>query len=266
LPSKPTWIIVGAAVAVLVIGVAEYFFLSSLLVVVPSIQPSSVPSSTQVPTMTTDLNWGGYAVALDFNNPQPVVTGVSGSWVVPTVQVSPNDAFSAIWVGIGGTYGSTLIQVGTEQDSIGGVAYYSAWFEMLPSDSVTIQSINVSPGDVINASLRLVAPNSDSWQISISDLTNGQTFSQTFIYASSLLSAEWTVERPTVNNVLSPLADFGKITLSNCRTIVETCPGTLGEFTYVQNLMSNRQRTPLVEVSNLNSDGSSFSVMYLRSQ
>lgn len=255
----------GAAISVVIIGAAEYYFISALL----GSQPSSLspkPTSLQTPTVLTDLNWGGYAVASDFNNPQPVVTGVRGSWIVPQVEVSQNDTFSAVWVGIGGTFGNTLIQTGTEQDSIGGVAFYSAWFELLPSDSVTIQTIDVSPGDVINASITLVDQTGDVWQISVSDLTTGQSYSRNFVYASSELSAEWIVERPTVNNVLSPLANFGTVTFSNCNTIVETCPGTVGQFTNVQNGLSNRQRTPLVRVSNLSGDGSSFSVEFLQSQ
>ncbi len=264
--NKTALIAFAAAVLVVVIGVAEYYALSSMLVSSPS--PGSSPNSTalQTPTVATDLNWGGYAVASDFNNPQPVVTAVSASWIVPQVTVSNDDAFSAIWVGIGGTFGNTLIQGGTEQDSIGGAAYYSAWYELLPRDSVTIQTIDVSPGDVINASVLLLDQTADLWQISITDLTSGQSFVNTFVYASSQLSAEWVVERPTVNNVLSPLANVGTVSMSKCATVVETCPGTVSQFSNIQNVMSNKQRTPLVQVSNLGSDGSSFSVKYLQSQ
>ncbi len=261
-----TWIIVVATIAVLLIGAAEYVYFSSLFSSAPSSQSTSSTGSSQPSSVSTDLNWGGYAVSSDFNNPQPVVTGVSGSWVVPAVQVSQNDAFSAMWVGIGGTLGNTLIQTGTEQDSVGGVTYYSAWFELLPNDSVTIQAINVSPGDTINASVTLFDANNDVWQISLSDLTTGQSFSQTVVYASSRLSAEWTVERPTVNNVLSPLANIGTVSFSNCRAIIGSDSGSVGQFNNLQNVMSNRQRVPLVEVSNLGSDGSSFSVNYLQSQ
>ncbi len=261
---KVIWIVAAALISILVISVAEYFVLTAMFGSTPS--SSSPTSQQQIAPITTDLNWGGYAVATDFNNPQAVVTGVSGSWVVPTVKTSLTDAFSAIWVGIGGTFGNTLIQVGTEQDSINGAAEYSAWYEMLPSDSVTIQTINVSPGDAINASVTLTNSNENLWRISISDLTTGQSFSHDFVYFSSELSAEWTVERPSVNNVLSPLADISTVTFANCKTIVETCTGNLGQFEYVQNLMSNRQRVPLVQVSNVNKEGLGFSVAFLQSQ
>ncbi len=264
MPRKTFWIMIAAIISVAIISVAEFYVISALLVSSPSTQPSTTPSSSLTSPVSTDLNWGGYAVASNFNNPLPVVTSVSASWVVPVVVVSQTDSFSAVWVGIGGTFGKTLIQTGTEQDSIGGEIFYSAWFELLPSDSVTITTVDISPGDVINASITLVNPNVNSWQISLNDITNGQSFSQNVSYASSQLSAEWIVERPTVNNVLSALADFGTVSFSNCKATVESCPGTAGQFSNVQNVMSDRQGAMLTEVSNLSGDGSSFSVRYLQ--
>lgn len=141
---------IAAIFAVIILGVATgyYYYEYTLL----NNNPSSGPAiSSQTTTVSTDLNWGGYAVASDFNNPQPIVTEVSGSWIVPQVTITQSDTFSAIWIGIGGTFGNTLIQAGTEQDSIDGQAVYSAWFELLPQDSVIIPTINVSPGDTIDA-------------------------------------------------------------------------------------------------------------------
>jgi hypothetical protein len=98
------------------------------------------------------LDWGGYSAFSDFTNPQPVVVSVSGSWTVPQVSVSQQDTFSAAWIGIGGQTDKTLIQTGTEQDSINGSIEYSAWYELLPNDAITITVMNVSPGDKITAS------------------------------------------------------------------------------------------------------------------
>ena len=265
MPGKAFWIMIAAVGSVVIIGAAEFYVISSLLVPSSSSQPSTTSPSLTSP-VSTDLNWGGYAVASDFNNPLPVVTSVSASWVVPAIQVSQTDSFSAVWIGIGGTFGNTLIQTGTEQDCIGGEIFYSAWFELLPRDSVTITTVNISPGDVINASITLVDSKLNSWQISLSDLTNGQSFSQNVFYASSQLSAEWIIERPTVDNVLSALANFGTVSFSNCKTTVESCPGTAGQFSNIQNVMTDRQGATLAEASNLSSDGSSFSVKYLQSQ
>jgi hypothetical protein len=266
LSSRTIWIVTMSIVIIMVVAAVTYFYVNNLLNASPPSTPTPSPSSSQTPPFLTDLNWGGYAVASDFNNPQPVVTEVTGSWVVPQVEVSQNDTFSAVWVGIGGTFGSTLIQTGTEQDCVGGTVYYSAWFEFLPSDSVTIQTIDVSPGDSVEASINLVDSNANQWLISIADLSSGQNFSQTLFYNSSRLSAEWTVERPGVDNALSSLANFGSVTMSNCMATVNGSLGNISDFSYVQNLMTNRHRTPLVEVSNVSDNGSSFTVKYLQPQ
>jgi hypothetical protein len=213
--------------------------------------------------VSTDLNWGGYAVASDFNNPQPVVTGVSGAWVVPEVAISQNDTFSAAWIGIGGTFGTDLIQAGTEQDCINGVAHYSAWFELLPDYAITITTMNISPGDKINACIGLSDPNLNVWTISLIDLTNGESFSQDFEYSSSRLSVEWVIERPVVNNVLSQLADFGTLTFSNCTAALNGKSDNLKAFPSTKILLSNRQKIQLVDVSSLSSSGSSFTIKYI---
>jgi hypothetical protein len=268
--SKSFWAAVAATVIFIVAAASTYYYYyvytQPSVGPSPTTSPSSSPPQSQTPTILTDLNWGGYAVASDFNNPQPVITGVSGSWVVPEIETSQNDTFSAIWVGIGGTVGMTLIQAGTEQDCISGTTYYSAWFELLPSDSVTISTIEISPGDTINVSINLVDSATNLWSIYISDLSNGQIFNQNFVYGASKLSAEWIVERPNVDNSLSNLANFQAVTMTNCGVIVNGTLGNIGDFIYVQTLMTDKQKTPLVEVSNISDDGSSFSVKYLKSQ
>ena len=208
------------------------------------------------------LDWGGYGVSSNVLFPQAVVSSVSGSWTVPSVAITRSDTFSAAWIGIGGQTDSTLIQVGTEHDSLGGQAVYSLWYEMLPADSIAIPNINVSPGDEINASISLLSSSTNTWQITIQDVTTGQGFSQNFAYNSTRLTAEWIVERPTVNNQLSVLANFGSVTFTNANAKLSGTTGTISTFPNYEILMENRQNTQLVTVSNLSKDGSSFTVGY----
>jgi hypothetical protein len=257
---------IGIIVLLMVASAYYYYtFISSDSGPSPSAAATPTPSgaSSASPPSTTDLNWGGYAVSSDFNNPQPVISAVSGSWTVPQIAVSQNDTFSAIWVGIGGTFGSTLIQTGTEQDCINGVVSYFAWYELLPDVSVTITTMDVSPGDQMTASITLSNPALSSWTISISDLSTGQSFSQDFLYESSRLSAEWVVERPLVNNVLSHLADFSLITFSDCSLKIDSKQQNLDAFPLLKIVLSSRQKIQLVDVSNVGSDGSSFTIKYL---
>jgi hypothetical protein len=125
--------------------------------------------------------------------------------------------------------------------------------------------MGVSPGDVITASINLVNSDANEWAIQIYDVTNGQGFTQNFVYNSSQLSAEWIVERPTVNNRLSTLADFGSITFTGSNARINANVGTIGSFPFSQLIISNRRNLQLTTVSSLSSDGSSFTVSYLTS-
>jgi hypothetical protein len=209
------------------------------------------------------LDWGGYVTFSDFANPQPVVVAVSGSWTVPTVTVSQQDTFSATWIGIGGQTDETLIQTGTEHDSIDGSVTYSAWYELLPNYSITISTINVSAGDKITASINLVNSATNEWSIEIHDVTRAERFKQNFFYDSSRLSAEWIVERPNVNNTISILADFGSVTFTDLSVKMGTSAGTISDFPFAQVTMHDRQNRQLVTISSLNSNGASFTVNYL---
>jgi hypothetical protein len=79
------------------------------------------------------------------------------------------------------------------------------------------------------------------------------------------MHAEWTVERPDVNNVLSEIADFGSVTLSNCTTIMENKAKALGYFPSISIFTYDMIGPRLADVSNLNNDGSSFTVEYHKS-
>ncbi len=225
-------------------------------------EPSPVAGGLQTPVDQSDLNWAGYAVSHNFSDPKPTVTGVSGSWIVPEVAFSQSDTFSAVWIGIGGYFGHTLIQTGTEQDCVGGMVQYSAWYELLPGDSITIDTLDISHGDEINASINLLNSVENLWSIEISDLSTGQSFNHNFVYGSSRLSAEWIVERPDVNNSLSQLADFGNVTLSNCKVVVDDEIGAFGYFPSVRIFMYDTSGTRLADVSNFSADGSSLSVQF----
>jgi hypothetical protein len=209
----------------------------------------------------TSYDWSGYVVASDLNAPQALVTGINASWIVPVVSVSEEDSYSAIWIGIGGQFDSTLIQAGTEQDSVGRLGEYSAWYELLRHSAVTIDSLNISSGDRITASISLLDSNTNRWSIEIHD--GGQVFKKNVVYPSSMLSADWIVERPTVNNQLTTLANFGEITLAGCTATIGGKVGNVSSFPSIQVTMYNRQNTELTSVSLFTSKDSSFTVNYL---
>ena len=209
----------------------------------------------------SSLSWAGYIIPQDFNS-KFEVTSVEASWIVPQVNITAGDGYSSAWIGIGGHSEKTLIQVGTEHDVLSGQDRYSAWYEMLPALSETIEEITVSPGDTVAASVSLIDSNADMWNIQLNDTTNGQAFSINVNYNSSLTSGEWIVERPTISNQISNLCDFGTIPFSNCQITLNNVNGVISNFTYSKILMSNQLGVQLASVSKLNSDGSSFTVNY----
>jgi hypothetical protein len=209
------------------------------------------------------FDWSGYAVASDLNYPQPIVTGVNASWTVPAVKFSMVNSFSAVWIGIGGQFDGTLIQAGTEQDSTNGQGTYSAWYEMLNSSAVTIDSLRVMPGDRIMASISLLDPTNNTWLIEIHDVTSEQSFQKNVTYVSSMLSAEWIVELPYTGSPYVTLADFGQVTFIGCAATLGSTVGMVSSFPHVQMAIYNRQNKQLVTVSPLTSNGSSFTVSYI---
>ena len=149
-------------------------------------------------------NWSGYNQG--FLSTDTPFQSITGQWTVPTAtQHTPGQAeSSATWIGIGGgcidagctLTDATLIQTGTEQDvDASGQTSYSAWWEIVPVPSITA-SIAVHPGDTISASISQLVP--ELWTISLSDVTDGQSFTQTIPYVSTYLTAEWINEAPVV--------------------------------------------------------------------
>jgi hypothetical protein len=217
---------------------------------------------TPQPTQTVmGVDWSGYSVASSLKNPQAIVTGVSGSWVVPSLTVTPGSSYSASWIGIGGQFDQLLIQTGTEHDVTNGKAAYSTWFELLPANPVYL-TMSVSPGDTMTASIKLQDAPTSTWSISLLDTTNGQSYQTSVQYISSMNSAEWIVERPSIGRRIGQLSDFGSVTFTNCNAIIGSKTGSLLDFPSSDFIMNGRQNNPLVTVSTPSTDGSSFTVTF----
>ncbi len=213
-------------------------------------------------------------VSSDLQNPQPAVTGVNASWAVPTVTTSVNNTYSAIWIGIGGQFNNdtSLIQCGTEQDSRDGFARYYAWYEILPQNAINIPAyiITVSPGDQMQASIQLANGTINQWVINITDITTSNSFQRSVLYNSSQLTAEWIIERPTVDNVISQLTSFGNVTFTGCNATIGSVSGDITSFPWTAiNMVSSAESggspVQLADVSDLAPDGSGFTVYWLGS-
>jgi hypothetical protein len=122
----------------------------------------------------------------------------------------------------------------------------------------------------MGASIQLSSVTTGEWNLTIFDLNSGQSFSNIFIYPSSMLTAEWIVERPDVNKALSALANFGTVTFTDCSATIGDVNGEIGSFPTIDVVMyaSDIVGLPsqeLASVSDVNGIGSQFTVTYLAS-
>src|SRR5438105_4138088 len=176
-------------------------------------------------------NWFGYNQGT-LEQGGKMCNAITGDWTVPaaTQHTAGQDEASSDWIGIGGgcldagcTVGdNTLIQTGTEQDVSGGKAAYSAWWELVPAPSIAISGISVHPGDHMHASISEVVPNANLWNITLQNVTTGQSFSTTVPYASTHATAEWIEETPltigTSGAGLAALPNLTNVPFSNATT------------------------------------------------
>ena len=255
--SYNTKIYTALTIVVIVGSLLSLVFLNGLLA-----QFDAVSVTETAPARVT--HWSGYIIGLgDLQNKSEGVSSITGTWIVPEIKYSENNTYSSVWVGVGGYGETSLIQAGTEQHCENGRITYFAWYELLPATITTITTVEISPGDQITTSITLVDHAKNSWLITLVDQTTGESFQKTVTYDSTRQTAEWIVERPTVNNQISTLANFNQATLTDCSTTINGVTGSIKDFTYTKAVMVDSMDNELVKTSALSSDGSSFNVTYL---
>jgi hypothetical protein len=224
---------------------------------VEELETRLVPSTTLI----TSTNWSGYAV----NTTAGAVSDVRGSWNVQKVSHT-NSGYSSFWVGIDGFSSSTVEQIGTDSDYVGGREYYYAWYEMYPAGSVTITKDNlgnafsITPGDTINAE---VSSSGSDFNLSITDASTSQTFSTTQTLTSAKRSsAEWIAEAPSSGSIL-PLANFGTVNFTGSNATINGTSGSISSFNNYQINMTTRSGALKDQTSSLDTTtGTSFSVTF----
>ncbi|HEY2437122.1 MAG TPA: G1 family glutamic endopeptidase [Solirubrobacteraceae bacterium] len=238
-----------------------------------------LPSAAEAQSSTRSQNWAGYALH------GQAFQGVSARWRQPYATCGSKTTYSAMWVGLGGyaLTSTTVEQVGTELDCVGGRPRSSGWFELAPSPAHTIH-VGLRPGDLVSAS---VTTSRGQVTVAISDLTSNHTFQRTVSpngQPLDLSSAEWILEAPsecilgTSACQTLPLADFNsaRFTAAHAQPIGGTV-GTIstagGETTKISlgpkgpvYITNHPGEVPVgtATPSSLSSDGSSFAVTFAR--
>jgi hypothetical protein len=227
----------------------------------PETPSSSLPYNSTLPlagaSAEASLNWSGYTAT------DGQYTAVGGTWIVPKVDTTHNTSLSAdaTWVGIGGITHSDLIQAGTQAiiDAEGNIVY-QPWIETIPGDSNTVP-LQVHPGDSI--SVRIVQLAEGIWRVSLKDNTTHRSYETTIAHQSSLSSAEWIEEMPSLasGSAFIPLDYFGAVHFLQGNTVKNgtevSIAGAGAEALSMKSMLGEGLAAPTV----LGQGGVSFSVL-----
>ena len=179
----------------------------------PAIRPGSTRTGVTTSkgiTNATSSNWSGSVV---FAPSKRSFGWVAGQWTVPNPHAPAFGIYYASeWVGIDGWGSNDVLQAGTETEIVNvifSIKQVYVWWEWFPSGEVAISNFSVSPGDIMYC---LICVNSTTTAtIYLTNQSSGvsTSFSITAPRGTTLVgnSAEWIVERPTVNGSLTNLTD-----------------------------------------------------------
>jgi nucleoid-associated protein YgaU len=173
-------------------------------------------SAPPVQTVTSD-NWSGYAVT---GGP---FTYVTGTFTVPYLQTYVPNSAAVEWVGIDGVSNSSLIQAGVDELPYNSSYFIlQPWWEILPALQTSITTVTVHAGDTVTVTIGEVS--GTEWGITLTDDTNGESFTTDQTYTGPGSSAEWIVEAPIANGSLitlalySPVVTFSDLWITGAQT------------------------------------------------
>jgi hypothetical protein len=232
------------------------------------------PTISGADSSVCSSNWSGWADTGSSDS----VSAAYGSWRVPGLSCPKHGTtYVALWVGIDGYSDSTVEQTGVLGECSSGIASYSAWYEFYPNPSVTISSVSVSPGDVVNARVTY-SSSTNEFTTTITNVNTGVSYSASAsVSGAKRTSAEWIVERPALCNVavcrLTTLANFGTgyfgedntgVTGTNYATIngANEPIGYSSFSTAAITMVASSTGPILAQPSALSTDGTSFTVTY----
>jgi hypothetical protein len=190
----------------------------------------------------TSDNWSG---VVEPALPTTTFTAVAAQWVVPHTEPAVDDGtpyYASCWIGIDGEGSTDVFQAGVQCKAsyVGNIVQRTiyAWSEWYPEYEVQIPNFPVSEGDTVSCLLTVISDVvgnvllknlSLAFPISIS-------FQITPPTGTKLVGncAEWIVERPGVNGVLSNLANYGSVDFAGCAA--RRTKGRVGGHDYRENV------------------------------
>ena len=230
-----------------------------LLFLVTSLMLAAVKSAFAQQTST---NWAGYTITSND------VTGISASWTVPAVQCTVTGATNqwtqglSVWIGLDGWNNNGIPeQIGTDSDCYNGSPTYSAWEEDPTLSTSLIAFGDTEAGDHVTASIAYLGSN--QFQLSIKDITQGESRTYTVIIRGALRSsAEWILEAWYNINTgkQATLPSFQPIIFNDCSASVNNTAGSISQLKGEPLNMVDKNNNTVVTAQGLNQAGTSFSV------
>jgi hypothetical protein len=211
-------------------------------------------------TNATSSNWSGEAVlnnATSFGSTS--YYSIWGEFNVPLAQqafgvCNGGTDYAATWIGIDGYGSDDVLQAGTASDAtcISGanVPSYYPWYEWYPNYEIMITNLSISAGDDID--VQVVAFSSTTGAAYLTDETTDRSVTMYFSAPAGVQlagnSAEWVVERPSVNSTLATLTNYvtdfmvDTVALLNNGTAVWGGTGAPGNPSYAITMLDNAGR------------------------
>jgi hypothetical protein len=172
----------------------------------------------------TSNNWSGYVITTPASATK--YAEIFGAWDVPRAYSQSGFEswhHSTLWVGIDGWGTPDVVQAGTDQDTLTAfwvqTSSYDAWTEWYPLSSATISNFPVNPGDDVEVwtwvgtSTGAYSATGNVGWFYLWNATENVVASYLHTTAPSGTTfnghtAEWVMERPTVDGSLSTLANY----------------------------------------------------------
>lgn len=219
------------------------------------------PFLTQVHTHTdmiadTESNniWAGYVITAQPSSISSF-SQAEGFYDEPTFAPSRCASTTEVtWAGLGGWNGaSPLAQNGTVWNS-NGVDAHQAWWEIVPGFNLMPINYHAIPGELFDASVRVVDTGYRFWFYNFAG--NSDAFDVQYTGSTNSATAEVVIERPTVGNTPTNLANFQTLTVedSEARVNFEGSETTFDHFPPNLNLSTGLWRHGVHMQSNTTGD------------
>jgi len=212
-------------------------------------------------------NWSGSILPANGD----LFKDITGTWAVPDVDL-PNTKcngqtfYCSVWVGIGGTTATNIIQAGIEHEIIctGGQTTRTlyVWAQWYPQDEQRVANFPMAIDDNIQVKVELNSLT--QFTASFTNLSQGnhsafQVETEAAPGGYSGTSAEWIVERPTLGSSFGSLADYGSVVFSGLTATTATGVSKDGSTGNLITMLDNSNSNPL---STPNVAGGQLTVSY----